>query len=111
MGLYITQGNYTESAIKGMIQNPEDRATAVAALMEAVGAKMLQYYVTLGEYDFMVITEGDDTNEAMLAGLMVAGSSGGTCNLKTIRAFTSQEAKSAMEKAGKVVAGFSPAGK
>lgn len=42
--------------------------------------------------------------------LMAAGSSGGACNLKTIRAFTSQEAKSAMEKAGKVVAGFSAAG-
>ena len=110
MGLYITQGNYTESAIKGMIQNPEDRATAVAALMEAVDAKMLQYYVTHGEYDFMVITEGDDTNGDLLAGLMAAGSSGGACNLKTIRAFTSQEAKSAMEKAGKVVAGFSTAG-
>ena len=110
MGLYITQGNYTESAIKGMIQNPEDRAPAVAALMEAVGAKMLQYYVTHGEYDFLVVTEGDDSNANLLAGLMVAGSSGGACNLKTTRAFTTQEAKSAMEKAGQVVAGFNAAG-
>ena len=110
MGLYITQGNYTESAIKGMIQNPEDRAPAVAALMEAVGAKMLQYYVTHGEYDFLVVAECDDSNANLLAGLMVAGSSGGTCNLKTTRAFTTQEAKSAMEKAGQIVAGFNSAG-
>ncbi len=110
MGLYITQGNYTESAIKGMIQNPEDRAPAVAGLMEGVGAKMLQYYVTHGEYDFLVVTESDDTNVNLLAGLMVAGSSGGVCNLKTTRAFTTQEAKSAMEKAGQVVAGFRAAG-
>ena len=110
MGIYITQGNYTEAAIKGMIQNPEDRAPAVAALMEAVGAKMLQYYVTHGEYDFLVITEGDDTNADFLAGLMVAGASGGVRNLKTTRAFTTEDAKSAMEKAGKVVAGFKAAG-
>ena len=110
MGIYITQGNYTEAALKGMIQTPEDRAPAVAALMEGVGAKMLQYYVTHGEYDFLVITEADDNNTNILAGLMVAGSSGGTCNLKTTKAFTTQEAKSAMEKAGQVLAGFRAAG-
>ena len=110
MGIYITQGNYTEAAVKGMIQNPEDRAPAVAALMESVGAKMLQYYVTHGEHDFLVITEADDTDANILAGLMVAGSSGRVCNLKTTRAFTAQEAKLAMEKAGQVVDGFSAAG-
>lgn len=110
MGLYITQGNYTEAAVKGMIQNPEDRAPAVAALMEAVGAKMLHYYVTYGEYDFLVITEGDDSETDFLAGLMVAGGSGGVCNLKTTRAFTTQEAKASMEKAGHVIAGFKAAG-
>ena len=110
MGIYITQGNYTEAAVKGMIQNPEDRAPAVAALMESVGAKMLHYYVTHGEHDFLVITEADDTDANILAGLMVAGSSGRVCNLKTTRAFTAQEAKLAMEKAGQVVDGFSAAG-
>ena len=109
MGIYITQGNYSEAAIKGMIQNPEDRAPAVAALMEGVGAKMLHYYVTLGEYDFLVITEADQIDTHVLAGLMVAGSSG-ACNLKTTLAFTAQDAKLAMEKAGQVAAGFSAAG-
>lgn len=111
MSIYITQGNYTETAMKGMIKNPEDRAPAVAVLMESVGAKMLQYYVTHGKYDFLVITEADDADANVLAGLMVAGASGGVCNLITTRAFTTQEAKSAMEKAGQVVAGFSRAGR
>jgi uncharacterized protein with GYD domain len=110
MEIYITQGNYTEAAVKGMIQNPEDRAPAVAALMEAVGGKMLQYYVTHGEYDFLLISEFDDSNFSPLAGLMVAGASGGVCNLKTTRAFTTQEAKASMEKAGQVVAGYSAPG-
>ncbi len=34
MGIFITQGNYTEQAMMGMIDNPEDRASAVAGLMD-----------------------------------------------------------------------------
>jgi uncharacterized protein with GYD domain len=110
MAIYITQGCYTEHAVKGMVDQPEDRAPAVTALIEASGGKLLQYYVTMGEYDFMIISEADSTDSGFLAGLMVAGASGGVTNLKTIQAFTTAEAKSAMEKANTIRAGFRPAG-
>ena len=109
MGIYITQGNYTEQAMKGMIDNPEDRASAVAGLMQSVGAKLLQYYVTTGEHDFMVISEGENLTD-LVAGLMIAGSTGGVCNLKTVHALTTQDAKAAMEKANAARATFQPAG-
>jgi len=32
MATFITQGNYTQQAIKGMVDNPEDRQSAVAGL-------------------------------------------------------------------------------
>ena len=35
MTIYITQGRYTRDAITGMINKPEDRAKAVAALATA----------------------------------------------------------------------------
>jgi uncharacterized protein with GYD domain len=98
MGIFITQGNYTGDAIKGMVDNPEDREGAVAGLMESVGAKLLQYYITTGEYDFLVVSEGDNL-EDFVAGLMIAVSTGRGTNLKTIQALTAQEAKQAMEKA------------
>ena len=85
MAIFITQGNYSQQAIKGMVDNPEDRQGAVAALMESVGAKLLQYYVTTGEYDFLVVTESDSLTD-LVAGLMIAGSTGGVTNLKTNRA-------------------------
>ena len=47
---------------------------------------------------------------ACVLGVMVAGATGGVCNLKTTRAFTTQDAKSAMEKANQVIAGFKAAG-
>lgn len=110
MAIYITQGRYTDRAVKGMVDHPEDRAPAVAALIEAAGGKMLAYYVTLGEYDFLIVSEGDPNRSDYLAGLMVAGATGGVANLTTTVAFTTAEAKSAMEKANAIRAGFQPAG-
>lgn len=109
MATFITQGNYSESAIKGMVDNPEDRKAAVAGLMESVGAKLVDYYVTTGQYDFLVISEGDNLTD-LVAGMMVAGSTGGVTNLTTIQALTTREAKTAMEKAKNARAGFKAAG-
>ena len=109
MGTFITQGNYSGNAMKGMVDKPEDRMGAVAGLMESVGAKLLQYYVTTGEYDFLVVTEGDDLKD-IVAGLMVAGATGSVTNMKTVQALTTQEAKAVMEKANNARAGFQAAG-
>lgn len=109
MAVFITQGNYTQSAVKGMVNRPEDRKVAVAALMESVGASLLQYYVTTGEYDFMVISEGESVMDLM-AGLMIAGSTGGVHNLKTVQAISTTEAKAAMVKAQTARTSFLRAG-
>ena len=109
MAIYITQGNYSEKAIKGMVDNPEDRMNAVAGLMKSVGSKLLNYYVTTGEYDFLVISEGDNLTD-LFAGMMIAGSTGGVKNLKTIEGMTTLEAVKSMEKAKAVRDSFKPAG-
>lgn len=109
MAIFITQGNYTQNAIKGMVNRPEDRKLAVAGLMESVGATLISYYVTTGEYDFMVISEGDSVMDLM-AGLMIAGSTGGVHNLKTVQAISTTEAKAVMVKAQTARAGFLGAG-
>ena len=109
MGIFITQGNYTEEAVKGMVDNPEDREAAVAGLMESVGAKLLHYYVTTGEYDFLVVSESNDLKD-LIAALMIAGATGGVTNLKTVQGFTTQDAKVIMERANAVRGGFVAAG-
>ena len=38
-----------------MIVKPEDRTDAVRAMIELAGGKLLDYYVTFGDYDFLVI--------------------------------------------------------
>ena len=58
MPVFITQGRYTQDAVKGMLAKPEDRADSVAQLFAKAGGKMIAYYMTFGEYDFLIVSEG-----------------------------------------------------
>jgi uncharacterized protein with GYD domain len=109
MPIYITQGRYTRDAIKGMIVKPEDRADAVARLIGKVGGRRLGYYVTFGDYDFMVIA--DVPNDVQMAAvLLAAAGGGGVTDLRTTVALTSIEAKSAFAAAADIAPGFKSAG-
>ena len=110
MPIYITQGRYSREAIKGMIIKPEDRADAVGRLISKAGGKLIGYYVTFGEYDFMCIAEMPSDTQ-MAAALLAAGSSSGLSDLRTTVAMTSVEAKGAFAAAADLAPGFkSPGG-
>lgn len=109
MARYIITGSYTQKAMQGMIASPSDREAATRSIVEASGAKMLSYYVTTGDNDFMLLVEAK-AGEDMLAPLMVAGASGTVSGLKTVQAFTAKEFKDAQKKAGKIASSFKPAG-
>jgi uncharacterized protein with GYD domain len=110
MPIYITQGRYTREAIKGMLVKPEDRADPLARLLSKVGGRLIGYYVTFGEYDFLTIAEVPNDTQ-MAAVLLAAGSSGGVTDLKTTVAMTSAEAKGAFAAAGDLAPGYkSPGG-
>lgn len=109
MPIYITQGRYTREALQGMIVKPEDRADALARTLSKVGGKLLGYYVTFGEYDFMTVA--DVPNDTQMASvLLAAGSSGGVTGLKTTVAMTSIEAKGAFAAASDLVPGYKAPG-
>jgi uncharacterized protein with GYD domain len=109
MTVFITQGRYTQDAIKGMLAKPEDRAETVSQLFAKAGGKMLAYYMTLGEYDFLIVSEGPSL-EAAAAAAIVAAAGGGVTDLKTTVGMTSNEMKTAFVKAGGIAAGFRSAG-
>jgi uncharacterized protein with GYD domain len=110
MPIYLTQGRFTREAISGMIDSPEDRAEAVGKLAKASGAKLLGYYLTFGESDFLVIMEGDGPVTDTMAALLTAGSTGGVSDLRTTVAVTSKEGMKAMTKAKSIRKSFRPAG-
>jgi uncharacterized protein with GYD domain len=108
MPIFISQGRFTQDALKGMIAKPEDRAQAVSQLFEKSGGKLLAYYFTFGESDFFIISEGP--NEGAAVSAIVAAATGGVSDLKTNLAMTSAEMKNAFAKAGQVAASFRSAG-
>ncbi|KAB2884648.1 MAG: GYD domain-containing protein [Pseudorhodoplanes sp.] len=109
MPIFITQGRYTREAIKGMVVKPEDRADAVSRLLSKAGGRLIGYYLTFGEYDFLVIAEAPSETQ-MAAVLLAAGSGGGVTGLRTMLAMTSIEAKGAFAAASDLVPHFRPAG-
>ena len=105
---FIVTGNYTCDAMKGMVAHPSDREAAVTALIEASGGKVISYYMTTGETDFLLVSEAKDGHD-VIAALLVAGASGTVKNLKTVRGFTSAEFTVAQKKAGAIAATYLPA--
>jgi uncharacterized protein with GYD domain len=110
MSTFIIQGNYSQDAMRGMLANPENREDAVARLFKEIEGKLLAYYVTFGQYDFLVVVEAPD-EQAVLAALAVVAATGGVTNLCTTTALSTKEAKKAFEAAGKFSEKFRPAGK
>jgi uncharacterized protein with GYD domain len=107
--IFITQGNYTHHAMAGMLEQPEDRSVAVKKLLAKVGAKVINYYFTFGQYDFLLIGEAKDEH-AWMAGLMVVGATGGVSNLTTTVAVTTAQAKQTFGTAKDLRASFRAAG-
>jgi uncharacterized protein with GYD domain len=81
MPIYITQGRYTRDAIKGMIIKPEDRADQVSRLLSKVGGRLIGYYLTFGDYDFLSIAEVP--NDTQMAAVLLAAASDLAPNFKS----------------------------
>src|ERR1700693_1339212 len=77
MPIYITQGRYTREAVKGMIGKPEDRADAVGRAMAKAGGRLIGYYVTFGDYDFLTIAEA--ASEIQMAAVLPAAAASPIC--------------------------------
>ncbi len=107
MPLFVTQGRFTPEAIRGMLAKPQDRAEAVRKLFAQSGGTLIGYYMTFGDYDFLVISEGPD--EGVAVSTIVTAASGEVQDLKTCLAVTSADMKKSFAKAGKVAASFAPA--
>ena len=105
MPRFIVTGSYTPQAMKAMIRNPSDREAAARAVVEAAGGTLESFYVLTGENDFSIKVVIDDVAD-LIAGLMATGASGAVSNLKTMRAFTSEEFTAMQKKAGKIAKAY-----
>jgi uncharacterized protein with GYD domain len=109
MPIFISQGRYTRDAIRGMTAKPEDRSRAAAKLLREAGGKLLSYYITFGEYDFLLLAEAP--NEiAIASAVLAAAGTGGVTDLRTTLALTPADAMKAFEGARTLAQSFQAAG-
>lgn len=87
MATFITLLNFTDQGIKNVKDSP-DRYEAFKATAEKLGVTIKSVYYTVGQYDLVMIVEGND--EAATAALLKAGSLGNV-RTQTLRAFSVEE--------------------
>jgi uncharacterized protein with GYD domain len=109
MHRYIAFFKYSDTGIKAMTENPQDRAAAAAKLYEGFGGKMesIYWYPMGGAYDGLVIAQIPDEVTVEALGLMLR-STGNFSNLQTIPLITAEEFKAAMEKVKSVKSSYTP---
>ena len=98
MGFYLIEGSYTTDAIANMIAMPDDRVSAVKALVEGAGGKLHHMFFTFGETDFVVICELPD-DKATMALALAASAPGHLRSLRTRPLMTADDARAAMDMA------------
>ena len=102
MPTYVLQGRYSTPGVKGLVTKPQNREVAVRNLIEAAGGRMLHFYFTTGDSDFLVILHSPDTETAVTTS-MVAAASGAVTDITTVQAWSAPEFSALAERAGNVV--------
>ena len=83
MSIYITLGTYSNDGAGGLVKGDSDRRAVMETFHSSVGAKLLDYHITRGEYDFCVIAEADSF-EKIAALTLIARGSGTVNNVVTL---------------------------
>ena len=88
MPTYITLLRYTQKGAEGIKQGPS-RTDAAKKSFEAAGARMKSFYLTMGQYDAVVVSEFPDDETA--AKVLLSTALQGNVRTETMRAFTEEE--------------------
>ncbi len=88
MPYYITLMKLTEQGIKDM-KNAPARIDSAEKALEAVGGKLLAFYLTMGEYDYVSIAEGPSDEVAMT--YLISLGMAGNVRTTTLKAFNREQ--------------------
>jgi len=97
MPKYVSLINWTDQGVRNF-KDTVDRYEAAQAAMGAGGVAFKDAYWTVGPYDLVSIVEGPDDETATAALLGIAAQ--GNIRTTTMRAFSADEMRSVIERAG-----------
>ncbi|HLF25259.1 MAG TPA: GYD domain-containing protein [Anaerolineae bacterium] len=88
MPTYITLLRFTQQGVEKIKEGPARLERAKAAV-KAAGGEMKAFYLTMGQYDAVVINEAP--SDEAYAAVMLALGSAGAVRSETLRAFTEEQ--------------------
>jgi uncharacterized protein with GYD domain len=106
----VTRGRFTREYAKGLVAAPEDREPVVRKVIEGAGGKLVNFYFTTGDTDFLLITETTEA-ESVIGALLATAAAGAISDVTTSRAWTGAEFKAVADKASQVASLYRPPGK
>ncbi|MGA7228731.1 MAG: GYD domain-containing protein [Acidimicrobiia bacterium] len=96
MATFISLGSYTSDGIKAIKGSPGRLDAARSGLDSAYGVKIKEFYLTMGEHDFVAVVEAPDLSAAAKA-LMTLGGQGNVSTV-TMAALTEDEFRTAVSE-------------
>jgi uncharacterized protein with GYD domain len=90
METYVILGKFTEKGVANIKESPA-RLEAARKAVEGAGGKWLGFYLTMGQYDYVLITQAPSAQAA--ASILLATGAQGNVSTQTMRAFTEDEFK------------------
>ncbi len=88
MTTYVCLANWTQKGIESVKESP-DRLDAAREAFEEQGVTLRDFYMTVGQYDFVMTLEASD--DAALAKSLLAVAQVGNIRTTTLRAFAEDE--------------------
>ncbi len=88
MPTFVTLLNYTDQGIRNAKGSP-DRQRQVEQRLEQVGGRFIGHYLTMGQYDYVLIWEAPDNQTAARFVLNIGAA--GNVRTTTLTAFPQQE--------------------
>ena len=88
MPTYISLVKWTDQGIRNIKESPQ-RLHAFKKAAEAAGGKVIGFYLTMGRYDMVLIS--DFPSDEVSATLVLSTASGGNVRTETMKAFPEDE--------------------
>ena len=88
MPTYVSLIKYTQKGVENMKESPTRLETA-KELFKSMGGELKAFYLAMGRYDAVVISEGPDDESATKLAITIG--SAGAIRTETFRVFTEDE--------------------
>ncbi len=88
MATYISLLRYTQQGVEAMKESPA-RLDAAKEVFREMGAELKEFYMAMGQYDAVVISEAPDPETVAKLVLMIGGQ--GAIRTETLRVFPENE--------------------